>query len=213
MLIRYAPKIEHLKCVMLTQKEGLKLDRSMVQLIPGTNEVTDDEYKAMRGNIQAELDSGEIKILAQKLDNGTKAKNLKEMSAANAIRLVNECNSPDTLKKWWKEITKEEVRLAITKKMEKLGVEPPEDEIPDDDGTSETVSAEDDVEDDKELKDSKKTADDSEGSEDEDDELDEAELATKTVDELKALCEKKGIDTKKLTKKSDLVEALMGAKD
>ena len=198
MLIRYAPKIEHLKCVMLTQKEGLKLDRSMVQLIPGTNEVTDDEYKAMRGNIQAELDSGEIKILAQKLDNGTKAKNLKEMSAANAIRLVNECNSPDTLKKWWKEITKEEVRLAITKKMEKLGVEPPEDEIPDDD---------------KELKDSKKTADDSEGSEDEDDELDEAELATKTVDELKALCEKKGIDTKKLTKKSDLVEALMGAKD
>ena len=41
----------------------------------------------------------------------------------------------------------------------------------------------------------------------------EADLATKTVDELKALCEKKGIDTKKITKKSDLVEALMGAKD
>ena len=208
MLIKYLPKVEHLKCVVLTPKEGLELGRSMVQLIPGTNEVTDDEWKAMRGNIQAELDSGEIKLLAQKLDNGTKAKNLKEMSVANAVRYVNECNSPDTLKKWYNEITKEEVRLAITKKMQKLGIEPPEDKIPDDE--EETVSAADDEDDD----------DTTESDENkigfkapEDDELDEADLATKTVDELKALCEKKGIDTKKLTKKSDLVEALLGAKD
>lgn len=203
MLIKYLPKVEHLKCVVLTQKEGLELGRSMVQLIPGTNEVTDDEWKAMRGNIQAELDSGEIKLLAQKLDDGTKAKNLKDMSVANAVRYVNECNSPDTLKKWYNEITKEEVRLAITKKMQKLGVEPPEDKIPDEE---ETVSAADDEDDDDKKASAKKAA--------EDDEEDlEADLATKTVDELKALCEKKGIDTKKLTKKSDIVEALMGAKD
>ena len=208
MLIKYMPKVEHMKCVVLTPKEGLELSRSMVQLIPGTNEVTDDEWKAMRGNIQTELESGEIKLLAQKLDNGTKAKNLKEMSVANAVRYVNECNSPDTLKKWYNEITKEEVRLAITKKMQKLGIEPPEDKIPDDE--EEKVSAADDEDDD----------DTTESDENkigfkapEDDELDEADLATKTVDELKALCEKKGIDTKKLTKKSDLVEALMGAKD
>ena len=91
MLIKFMPKVEHLKCIMLTPKEGLELGRSMVQLIPGTNEVTDDEWKAMRGNIQSELDSGEIKILAQKLSAGVKAKNLKEMSAANAVRYVNEC--------------------------------------------------------------------------------------------------------------------------
>lgn len=208
MLIKYLPKVEHLKCVVLTPKEGLELGRSMVQLIPGTNEVTDDEWKAMRGNIQAELDSGEIKLLAQKLDDGTKAKNLKDMSVANAVRYVNECNSPDTLKKWYNEITKEEVRLAITKKMQKLGIEPPEDKIPDDE--EETVSAADDDDNTTESDENKigfKTP------EDEDAELDEADLATKTVDELKALCEKKGIDTKKLTKKSDLVEALMGAKD
>lgn len=208
MLIKYLPKVEHLKCVVLTPKEGLELGRSMVQLIPGTNEVTDDEWKAMRGNIQAELDSGEIKLLAQKLDNGTKAKNLKEMSVANAVRYVNECNSPDTLKKWYNEITKEEVRLAITKKMQKLGIEPPEDKIPDDE--EETVSAADD-EDDDDTTESDENKIGFKASED--DELDEADLATKTVDELKALCEKKGIDTKKLTKKSDLVEALLGAKD
>lgn len=208
MLIKYLPKVEHLKCVVLTPKEGLELGRSMVQLIPGTNEVTDDEWKAMRGNIQAELDSGEIKLLAQKLDDGTKAKNLKEMSVANAVRYVNECNSPDTLKKWYNEITKEEVRLAITKKMQKLGIEPPEDKIPDDDEA--TVSAADD-EDDDDTTESDENKIGFKASED--DELDEADLATKTVDELKALCEKKGIDTKKITKKSDLVEALMGAKD
>lgn len=207
MLIKFMPKVEHLKCIMLTPKDGLKLERSMVQLIPGTNEVTDDEWKAMRGNIQSELDSGEIKILAQKLSAGVKAKNLKEMSSANAVRYVNECNSPETLKKWYSEITKEEVRLAITKRMQKLGVEPPEekddsseeDEIasPDDDDEDETTDPEDE----------KKSE-----AESDSESLDEATLATMTVEELKAVCEKKGIDAKKLSKKSDLIEALV-AKD
>ena len=207
MLIKFMPKVEHLKCIMLTPKDGLNLGRSMVQLIPGTNEVTDDEWKAMRGNIQSELDSGEIKILAQKLSAGAKAKNLKEMSAANAVRYVNECNSPETLKKWYSEITKEEVRLAITKRMQKLGVEPPEekddsseeDEItdPDDDDEDETTNPEDE----------KKSE-----AESDSESLDEATLATMTVEELKAVCEKKGIDAKKLSKKSDLIEALV-AKD
>lgn len=206
MLIKYLPKVEHLKCVILTPKEGLELGRSMVQLIPGTNEVTDDEWKAMRGNIQAELESGEIKILAQKLSTGVKAKNLKEMSVANAVRYVNECNSPDTLKKWYNEITKEEVRLAITKRMQKLGVEPSEDNVvPSEE--DEITESDDDDEDETDSADGKKSEAES-GPES----LDEATLATMTVEELKAVCEKKGIDAKKLSKKSDLIEALV-AKD
>lgn len=206
MLIKFMPKVEHLKCIMLTPKDGLNLGRSMVQLIPGTNEVTDDEWKAMRGNIQSELDSGEIKILAQKLSDGVKAKNLKEMSAANAVRYVNECNSPETLKKWYAEITKEEVRLAITKRMQKLGVEPPE-EKDDSSEEDETAEPDDDGEDETDSEDEKKSESES-GPES----LDEATLATMTVEELKAVCEKKGIDAKKLSKKSDLIEALV-AKD
>jgi len=206
MLIKFMPKVEHLKCIMLAPKDGLKLERSMVQLIPGTNEVTDDEWKAMRGNIQSELDSGEVKILAQKLSTGVKAKNLKEMSAANAVRYVNECNSPETLKKWYSEITKEEVRLAITKRMQKLGVEPPEekDDLSEED---ETTDPDDDGEDETDPVDEKKSE-----SESDSESLDEATLATMTVEELKAVCEKKGIDAKKLSKKSDLIEALV-AKD
>lgn len=206
MLIKFMPKVEHLKCIMLTPKEGLELGRSMVQLIPGTNEVTDDEWKAMRGNIQSELDSGEIKILAQKLSDGVKAKNLKEMSVANAVRYVNECNSPETLKKWYSEITKEEVRLAITKRMQKLGVEPPEDNDVSSD-EDETTAPDDDDEDETDSEDEKKSEAESDSKS-----LDEATLATMTVEELKAVCEKKGIDAKKLSKKSDLIEALV-AKD
>lgn len=205
MLIKFMPKVEHLKCIMLTPKEGLELGRSMVQLIPGTNEVTDDEWKAMRGNIQSELDSGEIKILAQKLSDGVKAKNLKEMSAANAVRYVNECNSPETLKKWYAEITKEEVRLAITKRMQKLGVEPPEDNDVSSEEDETADSDDDGDEDETDPEDEKKSEAESES-------LDEATLATMTVEELKAVCEEKGIDAKKLTKKSDLIEALV-AKD
>ena len=204
MLIKYLPKVEHLKCVILTPKEGLKLNRSLVQLIPGTNEVTDDEWKAMRGNIQAELDSGEIKILAQKLENGAKAKNLKEMSVANAVRFVNECNSPDTLKKWYNEITKEEVRLAITKKMQKLGIDPQDDEISSDDDSDAGASFDDDEEEDKKVVSGK----DSDGDDEDGDDL-EADLATKTNDELKAICEEKGIDTKKLKTKSELIDAIL----
>ena len=200
------PKVEHLKCIMLTPKPGLEVGRSMVQLIPGTNEVTDDEWKAMRGNIQSELDSGEIKILAQKLSDGVKAKNLKEMSAANAVRYVNECNSPETLKKWYSEITKEEVRLAITKRMQKLGVEPPEEKDVSSE-EDEITDPDDDDEDETDPVDEKKSEAES-GPES----LDEATLATMTVEELKAVCEEKGIDAKKLTKKSDLIEALV-AKD
>ena len=206
MLIKFMPKVEHLKCIMLAPKDGLKLERSMVQLIPGTNEVTDDEWKAMRGNIQSELDSGEIKILAQKLSTGAKAKNLKEMSAANAVRYVNECNSPETLKKWYSEITKEEVRLAITKRMQKLGVEPPEEKNVSSD-EDETTEPDDEGEDETDSEDEKKSESES-GPES----LDEATLATMTVEELKAVCEEKGIDAKKLSKKSDLIEALV-AKD
>ena len=68
MLIKYSPKIEHLKCVVLTPSEGLTLERNMVHLLPGTNEITDDEWKAMRGNIAPELEAGEITVPATAAD-------------------------------------------------------------------------------------------------------------------------------------------------
>ena len=180
MLIRYSPKVEHLKCVTLTPKEGLKLERSMVCLLPGTNEVTDDEWKAMRGNINTEYKSGEIKPLAQSL----KERNLKDMPPSVAVKFVAECTNPDTLNKWNREVTNEEVRLAITKRFQKLKIEPSEEE-------------------------NKEPSEKDSDSEFGDVDFDSPDrLENKTVAELTAICKEKGIDTKNLSKKADLLEAL-----
>lgn len=217
MLIKFEPKVEHLKCIALTPKEGLKLSRTMVRLLPGTNEVTNDEWKAMRGNIVAELASGEIKILAQKVSagrgkvGGIKAKDLKEMPVNLAVKYVSECNNPDTLLKWYKEITNEEVRLSITNKFKKLDIEIPEDEIPEtpNEAPMSLEEFESDEDDSEEIdEDSEEIDEDSEEDDDSDTDDSEEDLESKTVAELKAICEEKGIDTKKLLKKSDFINAL-----
>lgn len=200
MLIKYKPKVEHLKCVTLSAREGIVLEKTMIKLLPGTNEVTNDEWKAMRPNITAELESGEISILAQKVSagrgkiGGVKAKDLKEMPVNIAVKYVSECNSPDTLEKWYSEITNEEVRLAIVKKFKKLGLELPEDEIPDTPNGS-PMSLEEFDEDEN---------DDSEII----DEYDDIDFNSLKVAELKSLCEENGIDTKDFTKKADYLNAL-----
>lgn len=206
MLIKYSPKIEHLKCVVLTPSEGLTLERNMVHLLPGTNEITDDEWKAMRGNIAPELETGEITILAQKVGDGRgkpggrKAKNLVDMPVNIAVKYVSECNNPETLQKWYKEITKEEVRLAITKRMKALEVETPEDEIPDAPNASPMTL--DEFDNDNDSEDEDLFDDDFDADAD-----GEKDFSKMSVKELKEECEKIGIKTDGL-KKEELVEAL-----
>ena len=225
MLIKYQPEVEHLKCVTLTPKEGLVLERTMVKLLPGTNEVTDDEWKAMRGNIVAELESGEIKILAQKVSagrgkiGGIKAKDLKQMPTNLAVKYVSECINPDTLTKWYKEITNEEVRLAITKRFKKLDMETPEDEIPENKLENEAPMTLDefdsDEEDDSEdLEDSDSEDFDEENDSDSDEEDSdenqdsEVDFENMSLAELKSACKERGIDVKNLSKKADYINAL-----
>ena len=214
MLLKFSPKVEHLKCVVLTPKEGLILERNMVHLLPGTNEVTDDEFKAMRGNIVSELESGEITILAQKVGDGRgkpggrKAKNLVDMPVNIAVKYVSECNNPETLTKWYKEVTKEEVRLAITKRMKALEVEEPTEEIPDAPNAAPMSLDEFDEDDENEFnEDSEETDDEDLDSDDDNEGASEEEFSEMNVKELKAKCEELGIDTKGM-KKEDLIAAL-----
>lgn len=219
MLLKFSPKVEHLKCVVLTPKEGLTLERTMVHLIPGTNEVTDDEFKAMRGNIVFELESGEITILAQKVGDGRgkpggrKAKNLVDMPVNIAVKYVSECNNPETLTKWYKEVTKEEVRLAITKRMKALEVEEPTEEIPEAPNAAPMSLDEFDKDDENEFNEDSEEIDDEDLDSDDDNEgASEEEFSEMTVKELKAKCEELGIDTKGM-KKEDLIAALKNNSD
>lgn len=217
MLIKFNPKVEHLKCVVLTPKEGLNLTRTMVHLLPGTNEVTDDEWKAMRGNINIELENGEIVALAQKVGDGRgkpggrKARNLKDMPVNIAVKYVSECNNPETLEKWYKEVTKEEVRLAITKRMKALEVEEPTDEIPDAPNASPVSLDELD-----EFDDDEETEEDGDGDDEEDEDSDdeekedseEVDFSSMTVKQLKKECKDRGIDCDGFKQKEDYISAL-----
>lgn len=209
MLIKFEPKVEHLKCVMLASNAELKLSRTMLYLLPGTNEVTDDEWKAMRPNITKELENGEIIILAQKVSagrgkvGGVKAKDLKQMPVNIAVKYVSECNNPDTLTKWYAEITNEEVRLAVTKKFKKLGLELPEDTIPETpNGSPMTLEEFDEDESPDEETDDEMQGDDEDSIADE-----ETDFSKMKVNELKAICEERGINTEGM-KKEDLIMAL-----
>lgn len=135
MLIKYQPKLEHLKCVPLIPtteaQRKLQLARSQVQLLPGINEVTDDEWDVMKTHLAREIKRGEITTIEKEVGktksnpNGGKARNLKNMPAKDAVALVGECVNPDTLTKWYKEETREEVRLHIVEKMKELKVDIP----------------------------------------------------------------------------------------
>jgi len=135
MLIRYKPKYDHIKCVPLIattpETQKLKIDRTQVQLLPGVNEVTDNEYEVMKLHIASEIKSGEISVIEKEVPKGKtsakdgKAHDLKNMPAKDAIVLVGECVNPDTLVKWHKEETRDEIRIAIVEKMKELKIDIP----------------------------------------------------------------------------------------
>ena len=182
--------------------------------------MTDDEWKAMRGNVVAELESSEIIILAQKISagrgkvGGVRAKNLKDMPTNIAVKYVNECNNPDTLNKWYAEITNEEVRLAITKKFKKLELELPEDKIPETPNESPMSLEEFENEEDEDFgdEDLDEEQEDDDSDELEEDKINKVDYSEMTVAELRNACEERGIKTTGL-KKEDLVNALAESKE
>ena len=136
MLLRFSPKVDHIKTVYLVPEAGTKITRNSVILTPGVNEVTDDEYKCMVRSIMAELDSKEIYPMVTRVANKSgglpkAVKNLVELPVKLAVSYVNECMNADTLKKWYKEEVREEVRVQIVNKMDELGIDKPIQEIPD----------------------------------------------------------------------------------
>ena len=129
MLIKYQPKHPHLKCVPLIATKGtqsnFKITRKQVSLLPGTNEVTDEEWDIMKPHLSRELKNGEISVIEKTVPKSKKnpsgsAKNLKDMPGRDALVLIEECVNPDTLIKWHQEEIREEIRLVIVERMKEL---------------------------------------------------------------------------------------------
>jgi hypothetical protein len=187
MLLNFFPKNgTHLKVVPLAavgiEAKKLALNRSQVNLLPGTNEVTDDEYAVMKPHIAFELAKGIIVPVVTKVPGKPDRKNLKDYSAKEAIKLVEDCVNPDTLKKWTMEETREEVRAKLARRCEKLKIEITEKDLED--------PANSDVDQD---------TSNPEG------------LEAKTVPELREIAETLKIDIAPLKNKDDLVAAIKAA--
>ena len=134
MLLEYKPKQEHIKIVPLVPvgdaAKKVKLTRNQVQLLPGTNEVSDGEWIVMKEHLKRELETRVIvpiekEVTTSKRAPDGKAKNLKEMPTAEAVALVDNCNNPETLTKWHREETRDEVRVHIVERMKELGMDVP----------------------------------------------------------------------------------------
>lgn len=132
MLIKYKPKIEHIKTIPLipSAEDPKSYNRSIVQLMPGTNEVSEDEWAAIKPHIAAEIKSGEIVPFSVDAPKSKapdkKAKTLKDVPARIAKEIIEKCVNPATLKKWFAEETRDEVLLIVIKRMRKLKLDPDE---------------------------------------------------------------------------------------
>jgi hypothetical protein len=135
MLINYKPEKAHILTVALIpvteEQEKLKQERGQVKLLPGVNEVTDNEWAVMKAHVEAKIKSGVIAVIETDVKKSKespdgKARNLKKTPAKKAVELIKECVSPDTLKKWYQEETRQELRLLIVEKMRSLNIELPD---------------------------------------------------------------------------------------
>jgi hypothetical protein len=141
--IKYNPKEKHVKCIPLIADPESKSPQSFTSdsliLRFGTNEISEAEWAAIQPHIKAELESGEIKAFTVPVKTGKKtgkAKTLKDVPASVAKKIIEGCENPAVLKKWFGEDLPDEIMLMVAKRRRKLNLDL--DEIADDD-TADTL--------------------------------------------------------------------------
>lgn len=131
MIFKYNPKTDHVKVVVCSKVDRISISRRYITLVPGVNEITDNEWLCIKPNIDAEIKRGEIKVLAEKNVKGDLLTNLVELSANSALVAIKECKSLETLTKWFNEETRETVKNYIVSRIQQLGFDLPTPELPD----------------------------------------------------------------------------------
>jgi hypothetical protein len=133
MLINFKTKNAHVKCVPLIpvtpEAQKAKVTKSQIQLLPGANYVTDDEWLIMKAHLSMEIGNGSISVIEKKVDPSKrapsgKARNLREMPAGVAAGIIKETTNPETLRKWYSEETRDDVLLHIVKRMKAVKIDP-----------------------------------------------------------------------------------------
>jgi hypothetical protein len=136
MFIRYKPRNgnAHIKVIPLVQvvdkskgEKPVALDRDQIQLLPGMNEVPDKEWNVARLHIKNELNKTIFEITKKAADGKVTAVTLKSYDPKEAVKVVKKTFNPETIKAWYESESRDEVRVAILRKMKKLKMDVPED--------------------------------------------------------------------------------------
>jgi hypothetical protein len=135
MFIKYTPKYPHMKVIPLIPEKGKTFDNDTVTLRPGTNELKEEEWEAIQPHIK-DLLGKEIVPFTIPVKEGAggkvgKAKTLKDVPVATARKIIQSCQDPKTLKKWFNQELSDELLLVVSKRMRQLKVEP--EDLKDDD--------------------------------------------------------------------------------
>lgn len=127
MFVRFTPKIPHTKVIPLVALKGeVAPDNDTVLLRPGTNEITEKEWATIQPHIK-NLIGKEIVVFSVPVKEGGKekqAKTLKDVPLATARKIIDGCQDPNTLKKWFNQELPDDLLLVLSKRMRKLKVEP-----------------------------------------------------------------------------------------
>jgi hypothetical protein len=147
MFIKYNPKEPHVKIIPVVIKssgsDGVPLANDSVILRPGTNELTENEWAAIKPHVQDEI---KHKIIVPftvpvKKDGGVaKARTLKDVPVSVARKIIESCQNVADLKKWVKQELSDEIMLLVLKQLRKFRIDP--DEFSDDlTGEDDTLDA------------------------------------------------------------------------
>jgi hypothetical protein len=143
MFIKYSPKDPHVKTIPVVIKsggDGVPLANDSVILRPGTNELTENEWEAIRPHVQDEIKREIIvpfTVPVEKAGGVTKARTLKDVPVSVARKIIESCQNAADLKKWVKQELPDEIMLLVLKQLRRFRINPDEfgDDLPDEEDT------------------------------------------------------------------------------
>jgi hypothetical protein len=122
-------KKDNINVIPLESKDpSVVLKRSYVTLLPGVNEIRDDEYKVALPHIKSHIDNGSLEELKEKTQTcpgkpQRNATSLVDVPIKRAIALIKETNNPETFNYWLAIENRAEVRRHISDRMKELEIE------------------------------------------------------------------------------------------
>jgi hypothetical protein len=133
MFIKYKPKDQHVKTIPVVIKssgsDGVPLASDSVILRPGTNELTEAEWEAIRPHVQDEIKAKIIvpfTVEVKKAGAVTKARTLKDVPVSVARKIIESCQNVADLKKWVRQELPDEIMLLVLKQLRRFRINPDE---------------------------------------------------------------------------------------